>query len=372
VDLFLDPMYKDQLDDPSVLLVGQVKECPREVNGKRYRIEWKNEGKPLPSGLQIKWFQSFIPASKEDRTALQCAITKYASCPVEKAAKKKKAVTTTRNPKPTKTPGATVAVTEEAIASPPPQVVDDIYAPVPMQYVRMDAIAATASVQTSSTISSLSQSTIASPPAARPATRNSVDIDSASDDGDNLDEDDNTYAQADNSVASDHVSDDDDDEDDELTISAGASSDRDGAGICKMIEDIHWNFLNEATVEDKDAPSTYNGPSGLKPRVAESFNDPFECLSICGGLDYELVCNLTRNSNEYAKKYLVKGDRNSRLHGHPHPNITVEEMYHFLGITLRISLSPVDWGGYEAYFSANNKMVLDVEIHTPTALQDIT
>jgi hypothetical protein len=128
MDLFLDPLYKDQFDDPSVLLVGQVKECPREVNGKRYRIEWKNEGKPLPSGLDIKWWlQSFIPASKENRAALQCAITKYANCPIGKAAKKKKAVTTTRNPKPTKTPGVTIAGTEEALASPPrQQVVDDV------------------------------------------------------------------------------------------------------------------------------------------------------------------------------------------------------------------------------------------------------
>jgi hypothetical protein len=37
-------------------------------------------------------------------------------------------------------------------------------------------------------------------------------------------------------------------------------------------------------------------------------------------------------------------------------------MYHFLGITLRISQSPVDSGGYEAYFSPNDKLVLGLEV----------
>jgi hypothetical protein len=44
--------------------------------------------------------------------------------------------------------------------------------------------------------------------------------------------------------------------------------------------------------------SDYNGPTGLKPRVAESFNTPFECLEVRGGLDYDLVSRLARNSNE--------------------------------------------------------------------------
>jgi len=45
------------------------------------------------------------------------------------------------------------------------------------------------------------------------------------------------------------------------------------------------------------------------------------------------------------------------LHSHDWKNITVSEMYVFLGITLRISLSPMDSGGYTAYFRKNNKYV---------------
>ena len=44
MDLFLDPLYKEQFNDPSVLLVGQVKECPRESNGKRYRVQYSHMG----------------------------------------------------------------------------------------------------------------------------------------------------------------------------------------------------------------------------------------------------------------------------------------------------------------------------------------
>jgi Transposase IS4 len=40
------------------------------------------------------------------------------------------------------------------------------------------------------------------------------------------------------------------------------------------------------------------------------------------------------------------------------------EMYHFLGITPRISQSPVDSGDYEAYFSPRNKVVHSLEIPT--------
>jgi hypothetical protein len=104
-------------------------------------------------------------------------------------------------------------------------------------------------------------------------------------------------------------------------------------------------------------------PSGLKPRAAESFSNPFGCLAVCGGIDFDLVNMLARSSNEYAQKYLLPKDRNGRLHGQASPNITVEEMYHFLGITLRISLSPIDWGGYEAYFSSRNRSVLGVEMY---------
>jgi hypothetical protein len=47
-DLFLDTLYADKLNDTEVKLTGQIKECPRASNGKRYCLEWKE---PLPSGI---------------------------------------------------------------------------------------------------------------------------------------------------------------------------------------------------------------------------------------------------------------------------------------------------------------------------------
>jgi Transposase IS4 len=349
MELFLDHLYCDQFDDPSVLIVGQVKECAREANGKRYRIEWKNAGMPLPAGLEAKWLATYLPATKRD--ALYAAIERYAACPtsegMKKPGRKKK-----QSEKPAGPP--TVAATDVAVTPVPP-------------LQEIDAMAAAASIRTSSTISTLSQSTIASPEAVVPtpmaaglrSTRSTVDVESASDDGDDLDEEDNIYAE--DSSASDDSECEVDDEDDNTITASVSGRDAEG-GISRMLEEILWNFVLETSFQDDDAPSPYDGPSGLKPRVAHSFTDPFECLGACGGLDYEFVCRLARNSNEYAKRHLCTNDRNRRLHGQPFKNITTEEMYHFLGITLRISLSPVDWGGYEAYFATGNKVVLDVEI----------
>jgi hypothetical protein len=235
----------------------------------------------------------------------------------------------------------------------------------PMEYV--NASTAAASVRTSSTISSLSQNSISSPVATRVlpmaptrTTRRSQSLESSSDDGDGLDEEDNMYV--DNVLSDlDDLQDNSDDDEDNNTVVAGTSQ-KDSEGLAQFLENIHWNFCAEVALLDEEPPLPYNGPTGLKPRVAESFDDPFQCLAICGGLDYDLVCRLARNSNEYVRHHLLPKDRNNRLHGKAYANITAEEMYHFLGITLRISLSPVDYGGYEAYFSAQDRKILNKHI----------
>jgi Transposase IS4 len=338
--LFLDPLYHNQFQDDSVMLVGQIKECPRAANGNRYRIEWKNEGCPLPMGLEMSWLISYLPSTPDNKAKLQEAMSAYDICPSNRqpkqsAQRNKKGQQQHARNQNLQTPMAVVTTKEH------------------------NAMAASASVRTSSTISSLSQTTIASPEAVatsqRP-TRSSLTVDSSSDDGSNLDEEDNIYAEG--SVSENSLSDSDDEDAEETTAGTNTTE----GGIAQLLQEISWNFANVTDIQDKDAPSLYIGPNGLKPRVADSFSNPFECLSVCGGLDYDLVCRLARNSNEYARKYLLPKDRNSRLQGQPFSNITVEEMYHFLGITLRISLSPIDWGGYGAYFAAGNRKVLGVEI----------
>ena len=144
--------------------------------------------------------------------------------------------------------------------------------------------------------------------------------------------------------------------------------DRDGnpeSSVFQMLQQFEWKFEEVEPGSDTvthEGPLPYDGPVGLKPGVAELFTDPFECLSE-NGLSRDFVARLTRNSNEYAKKYILVKDRNRRLNGHDWKNITINEMYTFLGITLRISLSPMDSGGYAAYFRKTNKEVFGHTIY---------
>lgn len=327
---FLDPRYADQYTATDTEVVGQVKQCPRELNGRLYVIEWRN---PLPPGLQRQWLRCTFPGSDENKEELLRCIEAYQNSSIGL----KKAETRVANRTKKK---VSVSISSTGL---------------PVDYIH--ARSAASSVKTSSTISSLSQNTLASPIVPRRRqTRAANDADSSSDDGEDLDEEDNMYEYDPVDAVMDDSDNEPDPDDDKTLENTGHSSLKD------MLDDLLWNFTYEVSVDDPDCPAPYVGPMGLKPGVAASFSNPFECLGACGGLDYDLVTQLTRNSNDFARNILLKKDRNNRLHGHVFKNITTEEMYQFLGITLRISLSPVDWGGYEAYFSANNRHVLGLEI----------
>jgi Transposase IS4 len=341
-DVFLNPLYANRVTDDSLEIVGQIKECPWEANGRQYRIEWRN---PLPALLQREWLQSFLVGSEDNRKKLYLSIAVYEASGLF-VARKGKRTEAAGNAIDRNNRGTPICTTRAKIEQAVGNVLDT--PPVPcVTTVRAGA----ASVKTSSTISSLSQTSISSPEVSNRrqsgvGTRRSQDVESSTDDGEDLDEEDNMYVGFD----TDTEDEDDDDGEEEPSLTS--------RGLGELLSDVHWNFCVDVSVDDKNGMSMYNGPNGLKARASESFNDPFECLAICGGLDYDLVTRLARNSNEYVRQFLLPKDRNGRLHGQPFVNITTEEMYHFLGITLRISLSPTDWGGYEAYFSSNNRQVL--------------
>jgi Transposase IS4 len=330
LDIFLDPLYGENFTDSDFKILGQIKECPRASNGKLYRIEWKE---PLPPCINRLWLRTHLVGSMENRALLKAAIDSYDGRRSEVVAKNQ------REPKKRKT--ASFAPVQQG----------------PLEHI--EAMAASASVRTSSTMSSLSQSTVASPPPHVPLavsrTRSSLTLESDSDDGDDLDEEDNIYDESD---LVNRRNEDDSDSDSDASTSTASSV----GGLGQFLNEVKWEFTCDTNTEDEDAPFPYSGPCGLKPRVSESFSDPFECLAVCGGLDYDLVSRLARNSNEYAHRYLLPKDRNNRLQGTAFTNISTEEMYHFLGITLRISQSPIDSRGYEAYFSAGNKVILGLEI----------
>jgi hypothetical protein len=81
-------------------------------------------------------------------------------------------------------------------------------------------------------------------------------------------------------------------------------------------------------------------------------------------LDYAYVAKLAANSNEYAENILLPqvANKNNRFCGIKWKRISMKEIYCFLGIILKISISPIDGEGYAAYFRANNKVVCGVEI----------
>ncbi len=179
-DLFLDPSYSSQFNDATAEVIGQVKECPRESNGRMFTLQWKN---PLPSGLQREWLRCKILATQEVKDQLIKGMMEYDKS--EEGRKKAAAKTARKTTTPTE---ATTGRNAESNAV--------LQTPAPVQHVSVRAFAA--SLRTSSTVSSLSQHTISSPEIlVRRGTRRTEDIESSSDDGDDLDEEDNMYNQGD-------------------------------------------------------------------------------------------------------------------------------------------------------------------------------
>jgi len=131
----------------------------------------------------------------------------------------------------------------------------------------------------------------------------------------------------------------------------------------EYINKLQWKFkeiepaLNEEFIGNP--PWMYEGESGLRTGVQLSFSTPFECLSIVGGMNYEFIASITASSNQYFEMHIrgKRTDSNGRYCNRKWVPISVEEMHHFLGILLRISLSPKDSVGYVAHF-ANDDMVI--------------
>jgi hypothetical protein len=66
---------------------------------------------------------------------------------------------------------------------------------------------------------------------------------------------------------------------------------------------------------------------------------------------------LAQHSNDYAKVTLLKQHTMRKVCGLPWKDITKAEMYRFLGIMLKISLLPIDGGGYRAYFCKDDMSI---------------
>ena len=124
-----------------------------------------------------------------------------------------------------------------------------------------------------------------------------------------------------------------------------------------------WRFdevesSNESLRNREHMRTVYNDKTTLREGVATSFTTPLEAFQVVGGFDYNTVKRLCYNSNEYMRRIVIARYDNGLIYGQPFVDISVAEMMIFLGINLRISLNPIDCGGYESYFSKE-----DMEIH---------
>ena len=136
----------------------------------------------------------------------------------------------------------------------------------------------------------------------------------------------------------------DDDEDDDL----GGNSNDDP--VMQFLRNLDWNF-EEIEADDTIADSLpdYSGPTGLKCDPS-SFTTVLDCVGKCGGLDYNTIRRLAVHSNTYAAQVLLPQAINRRIEGAVCTNVTTKEMHILLGVLLRISLSPLDLGGYKAHW----------------------
>ena len=123
--------------------------------------------------------------------------------------------------------------------------------------------------------------------------------------------------------------------------------------------DMHfdWQFklLSDSNKLSR-SHNMYNGPGPcLKQGIGKSFNTAMQCVGKCGGMDMEFFHHITANTIEYAMQQM-DCDTNC-FSGSKWVNIKLEEIIHFLGIFLKMSIDKRN-GGYKSYFS--DELVTDL------------
>jgi len=109
-----------------------------------------------------------------------------------------------------------------------------------------------------------------------------------------------------------------------------------------------WQYepLDTPLVEPR---TMYDGPGPcLRRGMWNKFHTAFECANVCGGLNFQCFERLATNSNTYAQTH-KKVDK--EFAGYAWNNITTEEMIHFNGMVLKMSINDQKLGGYKAYFN---------------------
>ena len=126
-------------------------------------------------------------------------------------------------------------------------------------------------------------------------------------------------------------------------------------------DEWQWNQWEPHNIDDDiEGPNKgdrYEGPHGLRKNISKRFCTVLQCLFETTAMDRGFFIRLCGESNKYAKN--IMRERNTTLFlGYKWTNIIVEEMVHFFGILLRISLEPRKMGGYTSYFQESHSITL--------------
>jgi hypothetical protein len=81
--------------------------------------------------------------------------------------------------------------------------------------------------------------------------------------------------------------------------------------------------------------------------VHRKFNTLLGACRTAGGFSYDLLKCITSDSNAYIRSRLV----GNKFYGTEWRNITVEEMYHAIGMILKMSLVTIHLGGLKAFLT---------------------
>jgi len=362
-DVFLSVAGQAEYNgDASLLLQGYVAECPnKKTNDGRFRIDWEKNCS-LPPSVTPAMLQQWFPSSKGFRDNLDLAIDRWEKeatpAQKERVAPKRKQAT---------------AVTEGSRSTRP-----NVLSTPPARLVMMQARAGLRTE--ASTISSLSSrsfhlpapSNVSGSEDAAPSdddcsigtssTRSSKVVDSDSEDGDDLDEEDNAYDQ---NSDSEH-----EEEEFRPHTEAPDLSVRARGSLGDYLKALVWKFeIVTENTPSVNPPRPYSGDHGLRPGVSRRFNDPLECFSECGGMTVQFIARLAANSNDYYWTKIKPSLGRNLYNGLVWKDISIDEMYHFLGIMLKISLSPIDGGGYSAYFATDDKVIYADTSRNPVTIQ---
>jgi len=246
--------------DDAVRVQGKIMKCATKKDAhSKFIVAWK---KTFPWGINAQWMRTEHDNTDEHREKLQHAIVEYEKrYPSTGGARN--GSTSTKTPRP---------------SVPPP---------------RPSTIAAASVWTSSSTVSSLSHgilSTTSQGTATRNVFENTTNHSSASRRSTRS----KTDYESDSNDEYDDLEENIDEVEDptELYETHGQEEiedDQDGnpqSTLYQVIQQMQFNFkevpTGTASAPTNEGPCKHNGPTGLKPGIAESFTDPFECLAVNG------------------------------------------------------------------------------------------